>query len=914
VTRLVAVIAVTVAVFTVLTPTAFTADAVHLDDGLAQVEADPDTAPGDLKESDSLPFSQTATGGSANATQNTTVRDSASGLAIESHSTLSGSNSDFAYTRLVRRFTVTAPIPYRILGTLGDSLNGPGNAVQRVALSSGGVPFFEAFDADGDEYAGSGMLAPGSYEVEATGSCQPSSSGTCTAHIDMLLELGQAGCANLEIQVGFAVADGCFDETAAGSKVWETGQRAWVGGFEILPRPGGKLVVNENARTLSESGTGVDLVFAGFAVPIPLSVLPVNTPDGTFELNQPGTIEAIFLKLPVKGTATVAWADGGKSSRFTAELVPTALIPRGSAPVSPSPGVGLRGPGGKFNARLENRRGLLVEQAEVRIDELNFTPGNLRIPRAVSLRNILLRFELRGGQPFWTGQAGIRLPLTRGAMTFTGRVFVFDGRLAGIGLGVDGINQRLGGTPLFLQRLSGDIILAPKFGYELGAGGTFGPKVNGAAVMSLDGTVQGGDLVRLCPNGDDPMRFQMVAKLVPLTEAELNGIADVDITGRTCLYTGDVDAIEATLIGKVSFGNGAIGYEGSQTGFVSPRGMNLEGGVTLKLPVVPDLNGKLIMSTLGFAACTNMTFFQGGFGHHWGDSLPPRLFSGCDLAPFRVNANSSGPHADAAATLRLRRGLPHAAFAATGRSGAPAVTVSGPGGVRLQSPADGSALRSNRALILPAADENTTYVVVNDPRPGAWHVDSTEPLAHVSVANGLPKPTVKARIRRAGGGKMRLTYSVKPLPGQRVRFTERGTGVATALGVARGKRGTITFKPRVASRAARTIEADVIQSGLPRALLTVARFKGPSFPKLRRPVVRATRVKTKLTLSWRAVRGADSYVVEVRQGRQLLHRVLSRRARTRLAGLPARGALRVTVQALSDVVRPGPVARRTVRP
>jgi hypothetical protein len=406
----------------------------------------------------------------------------------------------------------------------------------------------------------------------------------------------------------------------------------------------------------------------------------------------------------------------------------------------------------------------------------------------------------------------------------------------------------------------------------------------------------------------------MISKLVPLTEAELNGIADVDITGRTCLYTGETEALETTLIGKVSFGRGAIGYEGTQTGFVSTRGMNLEGGVTLKLPLLNDLNGKVIMSTLGFAACSNMTFFQGGFGHHWGDSLPPRLFSGCDLAPFRVTALSSGRRADAAATVRLSRGLPHAAFAAAGRSGAPAVTVSGPGGIRLKSPADGSALRSKRALILPAAHENTTYVVVNDPRAGAWRVDSDEPLARVSLANGLPKPSVKARVRRGGGAKMRLAYSVKPLPGQRVRFTERGTGVAKLLGVAHGRRGTISFKPTVATRRARTIDAEVIQSGLPRTLVTVARFKGPRYPQLRKPVVRASRAKSKLTLRWRPVRGADSYVVEVRQGKELLHRVLSRRARVRLAGLPARGALKVSVQALSEVVRPGPVARRTVRP
>jgi hypothetical protein len=84
------------------------------------------------------------------------------------------------------------------------------------------------------------------------------------------------------------VAKGCFTETAAGSGVFTTDQQAWVGGFEIQPRPGGKLVVDTHAPAVDEDGAGVDVVFAGFKVPLPVSLLPVTQPTGRFRSARPG--------------------------------------------------------------------------------------------------------------------------------------------------------------------------------------------------------------------------------------------------------------------------------------------------------------------------------------------------------------------------------------------------------------------------------------------------------------------------------------------------------------------------------------------------------------------------------------------------------------------------------------------------
>ena len=116
-------------------------------------------------------------------------------------------------------------------------------------------------------------------------------------------------------------------------------------------------------------------------------------------------------------------------------------------------------------------------------------------------------------------------------------------------------------------------------------------------------------------------------------------------------------------------------------------------------------------------------------------------------------------------------------------------------------------------------------------------------------------------------GKFRFEYSLRRIPGQEVLFTERGDGVAQELDTVRDAKGSIAFKPTIAAARGRTIEAEVIQDGLPRELITVARFKAPAQPRLRKPEIEAKRKNGTLTLSWARVKGASDYLVEVTGGR-----------------------------------------------
>jgi hypothetical protein len=811
------------------------------------------------------------------------------------------------------RFTLDAPVAYRFAGSA--SVSGVGLIPAMLARDEAGLPRVFSMSQTGQvDGPATGTLAPGKYVYIDFGSAgalsssgsQHAASASDTWNTRLTLAVGECP----DIPVGHAVAHGCFKENTPGSGVFTTDQKAWVGGFQIEPRPGGTLVVDTHAPAVREEGTGVDMVFAGFKVPVPVSLLPIGVAAGTISLGQAGTLSKILLDLPVKGELNVAWASGGTSASLDAKIDVKSLTEAIGKLVALRPDENVNDVGGKFSAKLVNGQGAVLSSVEVKIDKIDVVPARLRVPRTLGLRNLLLRLESKNGKPLWTGQAGIALPLTRGELDVTGRVFAFDGSIAGSGLSVDGINKPIGGTPIVLQKVEGDLLFAPDISINLGVGATFGPRINGAALQTIDGAMKTGALASSCRSGDDPSQLSFESELNPLKSLTNAGLAKAKMSGASCIYVSDNPAIEVTASVAIDFLDNAVAYKGTQTGFVSTHGANLEGGVLLRLPALPELSGQAIISTRGIAACTNISgVFEGGFGYRWGDRAPS-LFNNCDLSPFRVTATARAAAAGGSRSVRVPGGLPVVGFAAASPSGAPRVRVSGPGGVSVSSPAGGRALRSARAVVVPVAAEHRTYVFVKRPRAGSWRVQGLDgaALSSVALARGLPKPRVKVRVAGRGARRV-LSYSVAPLPGQQVRFSERGAGVAHELGRARGRHGRIAFRTTVTGNRRRTIVAEVIQNGLPRDNLTVARFSAPARPKLVKPRLTAKRTKSTLTLSWKPVAGATSYLVEVKNGATVLQRLLTRKHKVTLTAMPATGALTVTARALGASVPPGPVAK-----
>jgi hypothetical protein len=119
--------------------------------------------------------------------------------------------------------------------------------------------------------------------------------------------------------------------------------------------------------------------------------------DGAISLGQAGTLSKLLLDLPLKGSVTVAWADGGTSSSFDREIDVESLTQAVGKLVSLRPGESVNRAGGKLSAKLVNGQGAVLNSLEVKIDELNVVPSKLKVMGTLGLRNLLLRLETKMG-------------------------------------------------------------------------------------------------------------------------------------------------------------------------------------------------------------------------------------------------------------------------------------------------------------------------------------------------------------------------------------------------------------------------------------------------------------------------------------------------------------------------------------
>jgi hypothetical protein len=761
----------------------------------------------------------------------------------------------------------------------------------------------------GADYAGDTAHAPSAGRTTFSTNCDPAQ--------------GQ------QVRVGNAVALGCFEErrdaNGNGTGVFETTAKAWIGGFEAVPDqgvpglPAPKLVVDTNTPEVREEGGNVDLRIDGTPLGLPVADLPVTLSSAEVELGRSGSIEKAVLDLPLDGKLKVSWSSGG-----------TAALLEGEVSVSKvTAAVGLvttTGSGSsadfKFSAKLSNGKGLELSTAEAKIDEIDVVPKIFKLTRTLALKDLTFSYSRKTdpatglSRPFWSAGGMISLPFTKTPIDVGGKVFIFDGSLAGGGLAVDGINKPVPDTPLFLQKLSGDLVLLPDFGVNATVGATFGPRLAGKQLFTLDGNLTAGALVSPldCGNGPDPFKIDATLKFVPLEDEQL---AKVDMTQRICTYAsfaqlGGVNVPglvgqDVTMSGGLEFLRGAFGYEGSQSGFVGNHGANLEGSATIKLPGAPDPAGGVILSTIGIAACGRINGIEVGFGYHWGD-LTPAPFTSCDFTLYRVPASTASVSSSRA--VRLPGGLPSVAFSVTGSVAAPRLRVSGPGGVAVSVAADGT-LQTGRVLIAPSAGESKTYVIVKKPAGGNWRFESLgagNAITRVAVADGLPRPRVSARLRHFRHGGLLLRYRLAPIAGQSVDFIERGPATERMLGRAHGRGGTIGFRPFIAAKQGRTILAEVIQNGVPRALITLVRYRAPAAHRPARPHVTAKRTRTAVSLRWNRVHGASGYLVIVTAGHTQLAGLFVRSRHVTIPNTPLTGAIRVTVRAASDITPPGRAA------
>ena len=327
-------------------------------------------------------------------------------------------------------------------------------------------------------------------------------------------------------------------------------------------------------------------------------------------------------------------------------------------------------------------------------------------------------------------------------------------------------------------------------------------------------------------------------------------------------------------------------------------------------------DGHGVLSDAGVGACAHVSvlFFSGdiGFRHYWDGGTD---FNGCDFGGLQTVGIGEAADAAVGRSVNVPVGLAQAEFASVGTTGPPPVTLSGPGGVQLYTPAVADRISiTPQGLAVAVSSSKTTYFIVNRPTAGKWTI-APQPGAPAPIRYELAKPLAPlglvARVRGHGHTRA-LTWRFAAQPGVRVRFIQRGGTEQTIATASRGS-GRRNFTVASGPGGRREVIAVVSVDGLPQRLERLASFQAPR-PRLPRVVRASYRVRRRaLNVSWTRLRHANYYDVQIR----LAHGTL----RYRLPGtaphttLTLGGRVRVeqvtVVAAVGGLAGPAVQARRT---
>jgi hypothetical protein len=341
---------------------------------------------------------------------------------------------------------------------------------------------------------------------------------------------------------------------------------------------------------------------------------------------------------------------------------------------------------------------------------------------------------------------------------------------------------------------------------------------------------------------------------------------------------------------------------------------------------VIDVGSQGVISSNGLAACGEYFISKdlgigvsAGFGYHWGGSADVFAdLGGCDVTAYAVSATARAAQAGAV-TVDVKAGLPQKNVVLVGASAPPRVTVTGPGGETVTSSADGKPATSAHMVVFSNPVANRTYVLMGKPVAGSYAIGvlpGSSPIAQVKQADGLPEPSVTAKL--GGKGYRRtLAYKVKAIAGQTVRFAERAGEAAADLGVARGTSGTLRFTPTEGPAGVRQIVAAIEQDGVPRRNVVVATYRAPRPQRPGAPkFVRVKRAgSSDARVTWGAAPRAARYAVRVKlkDGTSRLT-ILGAKARAvTLRGVPGDTAGTITVSGLTRSNLSGPTGKAQVK-
>jgi hypothetical protein len=449
---------------------------------------------------------------------------------------------------------------------------------------------------------------------------------------------------------------------------------------------------------------------------------------------------------------------------------------------------------------------------------------------------------------------------------------------AGDGPGID-----LGGPfNIYLTHLGGGISLDPT---TINATGTItgGPQTLGCALFGMTGTIttQFGPF-SLDANATGQLLCQNVA----------NEYFHVDDSG-SILIGGNID------IGLLFFqfsGGLNIAADTSQGHLQADANMS----ACVDFEGEHCVGAEVVVSDRGIGLCADLGFTHAGGGIQFPDNVLI-FWDSCDIGKFRSLGFVTSAVGDR--LFSVPRGQAVSVIGIKGQGGAPHVTLVGPHGQKIETPASGYAKTSSEYIVADGVHTDETYFLIDHMAPGRWSIapdPGSVAVTGIQQGSSLPSPDVRAHLGRGHHGTFALRYSLHPLAGQRVTFIERDQrGNVYTIGGAHGKAGTITFTPTALLGLKRTIVAEVTQDGHPREDDTLLHYRAPAPAPLPAPRgLHAARAGGGLRVSWRPVAGAEGYAVTVKLADHTTRFARVARGPATIPTMPAGTAATVQVRAI----------------
>jgi hypothetical protein len=522
--------------------------------------------------------------------------------------------------------------------------------------------------------------------------------------------------------------------------------------------------------------------------------------------------------------------------------------------------------------------------------------GVVRLGRVLPLQGVSLHYEKKNNE--WDGSGTVSLhDLFPGAsrllptLGLTAGVTVDPFAFARAGVTVDGFKLPLPGG-VTLQKLKVDIHLKPQLAIAGEMTISDGPNIKDKPALSI---TAGFDYKR-----GDTQGFSVAlnGKLLIAGEAEI-GEAHVK-------YDTTDGGTKVSFGGRLGGSWGPVDAELDIAGDVNPQHVQATGSANLRA-FGQGASGNAVVSDAGFGGCGRVdaffAHFDIGFKHFFADDSTH--FDGCDLGGLYTIGNTRATAIAAGSSTRLPAGLSREEFAAVGAAGPPDVVLTGPGGVRIETPvARDQIIFSKPALAVADSGSRTTHFIVANPAAGTWRLEAggaAPPPVSYQRADPWRDPRIRARV--AGSGSRRaLIWRLRPQPGETVIFLEQARTVDATLTRPVARRGRVVFRPARGPGGRRRIVALVLKDGMLHDRLTVGSYRASAVRRARPRSASFTIRRGTLTVRWRAVRGASGYEVTVGTGNRHVIRLRAAKGKHQVV-LRDLGGLRpraVTVAAVRD--------------